>query len=168
MFVLLVLLRAAGGFVCPRLEVETFCADRVMERYSAAMKQKPPPDRLLELSLTVDDHLTIQKKAKPGLGLRQLVELEVRQRASPAPAQIGQLFSLVGESRLFPRMDVRRKVKKGTSPDELDRIVTRRNRIAYTGDRAGRGRAMIAVSEVEADLVLVSEIVTALDEETRR
>jgi hypothetical protein len=42
--------------------VETFCADRVMERYSPAVKQAPPPSRLLELSLTVDQYLTIQER----------------------------------------------------------------------------------------------------------
>ncbi|MBM7168707.1 hypothetical protein JQK87_09855 [Streptomyces sp. G44] len=148
--------------------VETFCADRVMELYPAAIKQDPPPSRLMELSLTVDDYLTIKKKyTKTGWGLRQVVELEVRQRASPAPAQIGTLFSLVGKSKLFPEIDKVRKVAKGTSTAEMERIVERRNLIAHTGDRSGRGRAPIAVAEVEADLAIISAIIGALDQLTK-
>ncbi|MBD0676342.1 hypothetical protein BU198_38020 [Streptomyces sp. CBMA156] len=147
--------------------IETFCADRVMELYPAAIKQDPPPSRLLELSLTVDDYLTIKKKyTKTGWGLRQVVELEVRQRASPAPAQIGTLFSLVGKSKLFPEIDKIRKVGKGTSTTELERIVERRNLIAHTGDRSGRGRAPISVAEVEADLAIIKAIIGALDQLT--
>jgi hypothetical protein len=148
--------------------VETFCADRVMERYSAAIKESPPPSRLLELSLTVDQYLTIQETyQKTGWGLRQAIELEVRQRASPAPAQIGQLFALVGERGLLARVDKRRGVSKGATDSELNKIVTRRNLIAHTGDRSGRGRAAITMAEVEADVGILISIIDALDEETK-
>jgi hypothetical protein len=148
--------------------VETFCADRVMERYSAAVKQTPPPSRLLELSLTVDQYLTIQETyQKTGWGLRQVIELEVRQKASPAPAQIGQLFALVGEKSLLARVDNRRKAAKGSTETELNRIVARRNLIAHTGDRSGRGRAAITTAEVEADVTTLISIIDALDEETK-
>jgi len=148
--------------------VETFCADRVMERYSSAVKQKPPPSRLLELSLTVDQYLTIQDTyQKTGWGLRQVIELEVRQKASPAPAQIGQLFALVGEKGLLARVDSRRKVARGVTETELNRIVARRNLIAHTGDRSGRGRAAITTAEVEADVATLISIIDALDQETK-
>ncbi|MFE1149783.1 HEPN domain-containing protein [Streptomyces albidoflavus] len=148
--------------------IETFCADRVMERYGSAIASQPPPGGLLELSLTVGDYLSIDEKyEKRGWGLRQVVELEVRQRASPAPSQIGQLFSLVGEKRVLTRVDKRRKVAVGDSTAELDRIVARRNLIAHTGDRSGRGRATISVDEVEADLATIVSIVDALDHETK-
>jgi RiboL-PSP-HEPN len=148
--------------------VETFCADRVMERYSAAIKQSPPPSRLLELSLTVDQYLTIQQTyQKTGWGLRQVIELEVRQRASPAPSQIGQLFALVGEKALLARVDQRRKVPKGDTDGQLSRIVARRNLIAHTGDRSGRGRAVITTTEVKADVATLISIIDALDEETK-
>jgi len=148
--------------------VETFCADRVMERYSAAIKQAPPPSRLLELSLTVDQYLTIQQTyQKTGWGLRQVIEMEVRQRASPAPAQIGQLFALVGERGLLARIDTRRKVSKGATETDLNRIVARRNLIAHTGDRSGRGRAAITIAEVQADVGTLISIIDALDKETK-
>lgn len=74
----------------------------------------------------------------------------------------------MGEKKLFTRIDARRKVAKDSSTTELDRIVERRNLIAHTGDRQGRGQAAITVAEVEADLALVVSIIDALDEETKR
>jgi hypothetical protein len=55
-----------------------------------------------------------------------------------------------------------------TSPSasSLERIVERRNLIAHTGDRKGRGRAAVSIDEVEADLNAIISIVAALDEET--
>lgn len=159
------LLRQALVAACAA--VETFCADRVMERYIRAIKSSPPPSGLLELSMTVGDYLTIEDRYKRrSWGLRQVVELEIRQRASPAPAQIGQLFGLVGEKKLMTRIDKRRKVPTGQSTTDLDRIVKRRNLIAHTGDRSGRGRAAITVEEVEANLATIVSIVDALDQET--
>ncbi|WP_433229317.1 HEPN domain-containing protein [Actinomadura formosensis] len=159
------LLRQALVAACAA--VETFCADRVMERYSATMKLEERPRRLLDLPLTVETHLDIQSHGKPGQGLRNAVETQVRQLASPAPAQIGELFALVGEKRLLTRVDGRRGVAKETTTADLQRIVERRNRIAHTGDRAGRGRAAITVAEVEADLSILVSIIDALDAETR-
>lgn len=159
------LLRQALVAACAA--VETFCADRVMERYAATIKEDPLPGRLRDLPLTVGDYLDIQAKyQRPGWGLRASVERHVRMQASPAPGQIGKLFALVGEKDLFSRIDKRRGVAKGGSMSELGRIVDRRNVIAHTGDRSGRGRAPITVAEVEADLGLVADIVDALDKET--
>jgi len=116
----------------------------------------------------VDQYLTIQDiYQKTGWGLRQVIELEVRQKASPAPAQIGQLFALVGEKGLLARVDNRRKVSKGATEAELNKIVARRNLIAHTGDRSGRGRAAITTTEVEADVATLISIINALDQETK-
>lgn len=148
--------------------VETFCADRVMERYANVMAAGASP-RLLALSMTVQDYLRIEKTyERRAWGLRNLVELEVRRLASPAPAQIGELFALLGERGLFNRIDARRGAAKGSSTVALDRIVERRNLIAHTGDRKGRGRAAITVEEVEKDLAYIASIVAALDAETAR
>jgi hypothetical protein len=138
-----------------------------MELYSIAVKWSPQPPRLLGLTMTVEDYLFIDKKyQRRGWGLREVVELEVRKHASPAPSQIGELFGIVGEKNLMNRVDARRKVAKGSSASTLERIVERRNLIAHTGDRKGRGRAAISVDEVETDLKTIVSIVSALDEET--
>ena len=158
------LLRQALVAACAA--VETFCADRVMERYGAAIKAPSPC--LLELRMTLGDYSYITDNFKrPGWGLRQIVELEVRKRASPAPSQIGELFGLIGEKDLMGRVDTLRKVEKGSSTETLERIVTRRNLIAHTGDRKGRGRAAITIPEVEADISYIISIVDALDAVTR-
>ena len=156
------LLRQALVAACAA--IETFCADRVMERYGTAMRAKLAPPRLLELTLTVEDYICIQENFdRPALGLRQVIELEVRKRASPAPAQIGEFFGLVGKRNLMNRVDTHRGAPKGSSATALQRIVERRNIIAHTGDRKGRGRAAITISEVDKDLNCIVSIITALD-----
>jgi RiboL-PSP-HEPN len=160
------LLRQALVAACAA--VETFCADRVMELYSSAMKCSPQPPRLLALTMTVEDYLFINKKyQRRGWGVRQVVELEVRKRASPAPSQIGELFGVVGQKNLLNRVDNCRRTAKGSSAKALEKIVERRNLIAHTGDRKGRGRAAISVEEVEADLKTIVSIIAALDEVTQ-
>jgi hypothetical protein len=119
------------------------------------MRSRPPPARLLALTMTVEDYTYIESKyERRAWGLRQVVELEVRKRASPAPAQIGELFGLVGEKDLMRRVDKRRGVAKGSSAAALERIVERRNLIDHTGDRKGRGRAAITIAEVRGRLGL--------------
>jgi hypothetical protein len=73
----------------------------------------------------------------------------------------------VGESGLFPQIYKSRKDAKEVSTQELERIVERRNLIAHTGDRSGRGRAMISIAEVEAGLATIVEIIDALDQLTK-
>lgn len=160
------LLRQALVAACAA--VETFCADRVMERYPTAIRMKSPPERLGRLTMTVGDHLGIKEKylKRPGTGLRVLVDEHVRSKSSPAPSEIGKLFALVDEKDVLNRVDGERKKKKGESAAELERIVERRNKIAHTGDRKGRGRAEITVKEVEADLACITAIIDALDKLT--
>jgi hypothetical protein len=73
----------------------------------------------------------------------------------------------VGEKGLLARVDKGRKVSKGATEAQLNRIVDRPNLIARTGDRSGRGRAVITTVEVEADVGLLISIIDTLDEETK-
>lgn len=148
--------------------VETFVGDRVMERLRGALDSDPRPTRLLDLPMTVGDWLWIEDSyERRRWGLREVIDLEVRRLASPSPSQIGLTFGIVGEKSLWKRVDKRRSVAAGSSEKALERIYERRNRIAHQGDRAGRGRATISVDEVDADLRCITEIVAALDLETR-
>jgi len=161
------LLRQAVVAACAA--VETFVADRVMELMSDALKATPVPPRLLELSMTVDEYLDIERRyERRAWGLRQIIESEVRRRASPAPSQIGVLFALVDQRLLWKRVDHHRGLAAGSSEPALQRIVDRRNVIAHTGDRKGRGRAAITLDELTRDLTCIAEIVDALDHVTRR
>lgn len=156
------LLRQALVAACAA--VETFVADRVMERFTQALDSDSPPERLRALPMTVGDWLDIEGYERRKWGLRKVVGAEVRRRmTSASPSQIGIAFSLVGEKDLWRRVDAHRNAKKGASAAALERIYERRNLIAHAGDRKGHGRAAITVEEVEADLDCVLGIVDALD-----
>jgi RiboL-PSP-HEPN len=156
------LLRQALVAGCAALE--TFVGDRVMELYGAALDSKDRPKRLLELPMTVRNWLWIDETyERKRWGLREVVEREVRQIASPAPAQIGEAFGIVGQKNLLKRVDGRRKVRAGSSEATLRILYERRNRIAHNGDRVGRGRATISGDEVRGDLACLVEIVSAID-----
>lgn len=159
------LLRQAVVAACAA--VETFVADRVMEHYPKAMKLDPVPPRLLGLTMTVDDWLRIDSYKRRGWGLRNIVELEIREKASPTPSVIGQLFSMVGITEILKKVDKRRGVALKTSDKELDALRLRRNKIVHEGDRAGRSRAAISVSEVERYLAQVVSIIDAMDAVTK-
>jgi hypothetical protein len=159
------LLRQALVAGCAALE--TFVGDRVMELLGGALDSEERPSRLLGLPMTVADWLWIEEKyERKRWGLREVVEWEVRNIASPAPAQIGKAFGIVGQKKLWKRVDARRKVAAGGSEKTLDRLYERRNQIAHTGDRIGRGRATISSAEVSADLECLVEVVDALDAAT--
>jgi hypothetical protein len=156
------LLRQALVAACAA--VETFAADRAKERLSTTLKVSPIPARLADLAMTVADWLAIEERyERRRWGLREIIEAEFDKMASGSPSEIGKLMSAVGVKALWSLVDQHRKVSKGRSEADLARIVDRRNRIAHTGDRAGRGRAEITLGEVEADLACVRSIVEALD-----
>lgn len=160
------LLRQALVAGCAALE--TFVGDRVMELYRGALDSEERPARLLDLQMTVGEWLWIDENyERKRWGLRDVVEWEVRQMASPAPAQIGEAFGIVGQKKLWKRVDGRRKVTSGSSEKTLNALYERRNRIAHSGDRVGRGRATISSEEVSDDLQCLIEIVGTLDTETK-
>lgn len=149
--------------------VETYVADRVMENYASALQMVPPPPRLLGLTLSVHDYRRIESTyERRGWGLRQLVELQVRQQSSPTPSVIGELFSMVGHAGgLLKSVDKARGVAAGTSEKQLDELRSRRNKIAHEGDRRGRSRAPIELDEVRAHLGVARDVVLALEDLTR-
>jgi hypothetical protein len=155
------LLRQALVAACAALE--TFVGDRVMELYRGALDAEERPPRLLDLPMTVDDWLWIDENyTRKRWGLREVVEFQVRRIASPSPRQIGAAFGIVGEKKLWQRVDKQRGVKTKASEEVLERIYARRNQIAHTGDRVGRGRANLSAEEVNDDLACVVEVVDAI------
>ncbi len=134
-----------------------------MERLTQALESDAPPERLLSLPMTVGDWLQIEGYERRKVGLRKVVEVEVRRRvASASPGQIGIAFSHIGVKDLWKQVDHQRGAAKGSSAATLERIYERRNAIAHAGDRKGHGRAAITVDEVESDLACVLGIVDAL------
>ena len=146
--------------------VETYVADRTMELLGPVLRAKEKPPRLLELTMTVQQYLKVQSYQRQNWGLRDLIEDQVLLKASTSPSSIGMLMSMVGVPKVWAAVDAKRGVVKGSSEKALETITLRRNRIAHSGDRQGRGRAPITVAEVERDLACLVEIVSALDQVT--
>jgi hypothetical protein len=146
--------------------VETYVADRTMELLGPVLRAKEKPPRLLELTMAVQQYLKVQSYQRQNWGLRDLIEDQVLLKASTSPSSIGMLMSMVGVPKVWAAVDAKRGVVKGSSEKALETITQRRNRIAHSGDRQGRGRAPITVTEVERDLACLVEIVSALDQVT--
>lgn len=144
--------------------VETYVGDRIMELIGPVLRNKQKPDRLLDIRMSVRDWYSINDRyERPVWGVREVVEREIRLAASPAPAQVGMAFSVVGEQGLLNRVDSQLHQRRGTAADVLTTVYERRNRIAHQGDRVGRGRARITIEEVRDDLGKVKRIVEAID-----
>lgn len=156
------LLRQAIVAACAA--VETFVADRAVEHLGPVLRGSEKPPRLLGLNMTVADWLRIESQyRRRKWGLRQIIELEIREKASPTPTVIGEIFSMVGIRDVLKRCDVERRVAKGKTAEQLEALRQRRNKIAHEGDRRGRGRAPITVKEVEDYLADIRSIIGAMD-----
>ena len=84
-----------------------------------------------------------ERYVRRGWGRRELVKNHIESLASTDPNVIGQVFSMVGKEKFWGRVDQHRKVKGGTSVDELAALNRRRNNIAHSGDRKGTRRALL-------------------------
>ena len=145
---------------------ETYLADKVMTKVGQLARSSSVSTRRLdEVPLDVKRWLSIEEGYKiRRRGLRELViEPYVRERASTSPNKIGELMGLVGVRDWHKRVDSTLRVPRGSTVTFLDRVTSRRNRIAHTGDRSGYGRGRLTVAEVEADLDQLRQIVGALE-----
>ncbi|MEI6374676.1 MAG: hypothetical protein WCP26_12920 [Actinomycetes bacterium] len=145
---------------------ETYLADKVMTRVSSAMPNTNViPSRLAKLPLTVGEWLFIEEVYQVRRrGLREhVIEPFVRINASTAPNKFGESLSLIGLESWSKKIDSHRGVRAGTTVQFLERVTTRRNKIAHTGDRQGYGRAKLTVQEVKDDLAGLESIVDALE-----
>jgi hypothetical protein len=100
-----------------------------------------------------------------GWAYRKLLKTQIDRMASAKPNRIGEVFEVVGKKNrnLWKNVDARRKAETGDSCRQLEELVERRNRIAHTGDRTGRGKAQLRVKEVDRHVRNAREIVEALD-----
>lgn len=145
--------------------VESYVAEKAKGYVPDACKAQEPPKRLLDISLTIDDLLDIERRyQRRAWGHYALIWHYIDQVASANPASIGKVFSVVGKSGIWKKVDGRRGVKPGESERQLDSLAMRRDRIAHTGDRRGGGKAAIDANEVGAYLANARAIVEALEE----
>lgn len=146
--------------------VETYVADRIMEFVGSTLRQEDLPRNLKEVSLSVEDYYRIAAYKRRGWGLRRVIHEHVQKIASLSPSQIGRAFALVGQDQVMRRVDKERGLKIGTSTSELNRIYERRNQIAHSADRAGRGRATLTVNDVHRDLKELEAVVEIIEKIT--
>ena len=157
------LLRQSLVAACAALE--TYVADKAMESVGTVLKSDELPPRMKSISLTVGHWAEIEEKyQRRGWGIRSVIDKYIRDTSSTAPNSIGIVLSTIGVKSWSTKVDNARNVEKGTTVGELDRITNRRNRIAHTADRKGRGRASTNLQEVERQLTTIEEVVNAIEE----
>lgn len=156
------LLRQAIVAACAALE--SYVADKAIERLGSALKSDPQPKRIREISLTVGQWIDIEARYSRRLwGVRKIVEDVIRQQASTAPSRIGEVLGMIGINGWARKIDGLRKVRGGTTVTQLDQLTTRRNRIAHAADRLGSGRASINIKDADAYIDQVQSIVVAME-----
>lgn len=144
--------------------VESYVAEKACSFVSAAMKMDPRPPRLRQLSVSFEDVLWIEENyERRGWGHRALLRQHLVAAASSDPDQIGRVFSIVGRPGLWPLVDKERKAGKGTSERQMRDLANRRNQIAHSGDRSGRGRALLDFDDVETFYADAKAVVEAID-----
>lgn len=143
---------------------ETYIYDRAMERVGGLIASLEPPKRLLDIPTDVRKVLKVLDYTKAGWGIRVLMlEPYIKEHASTAPSQVGEMLSLMGVSEGLKKVDARRKVANGETFEFLTRFTVRRNKIAHQGDRDGRKRALLTVEEVDRDLALIVSVIRAVE-----
>lgn len=144
--------------------LETYLADKTMERVGSALKGDAIPKRLRAIPLTLGHWADIERDySRRTWGIRTIVDEAVREQASTAPNKVGELLSMIGVSDWTRKVDAERKVSRGTTEEELSALTERRNRVAHSADRVGQGRANLEIPEAEAFLVLIREVAEAIN-----
>lgn len=158
------LLRQSLVAACAALE--TYFADKAMEFVGPALNAEELPSRMKSINLTVGDWANIERKYKRrGWGVREIVGEHLRVTSSTAPNKIGVVLSTIGVKKGWSQqVDRLRAVESGTTERELNEITARRNRIAHSADRKGRGRVSSKLEEVEQQIAAIQEVVDALEE----
>ena len=156
------LLRQA--LVAASAALETYVADKAMDFVGPALSAGRMPPRLSNISLTVGHWAEIEENyERRRWGIRGIVEEYIRETSSTAPNQIGIVLSTIGVINWAGKIDAVRRVPGGTSVKDLDAITERRNLIAHTADRKGRGRASVEHDDVQRQIKVIRDIVEALE-----
>ena len=145
---------------------ETFLSDLVMDHIAqVTASRKDLPSKLTNVPMTVGQWLDIDRDYKyqrRGLHERVLRDYVARS-SSTSPRRMGELLALLGVTKWSQRLDDVRGVVPQSSVTFLDMVSQRRNRIAHTGDRSGRSRALITSDEVSDILNGLRSVVVGLN-----
>lgn len=143
---------------------ETFLGDWATDETRRIIREKRElPARMLKVSMTVNEWDQVHQRKYPRRAITDYVIAPfIREHASTAPNRVGEILSMVGCEKPLAQIDGIRKMKAGTTEEQLGEITERRNRIAHASDRVGRGRASIGVDEVERHLSNLRSVVNAV------
>ena len=143
---------------------ETYLADKAMDYVGHVFASNRMPTNMRDISLTVADWVKIEENYKRRRwGIRSIVEDHIRLESSTAPNRVGKVLSIIGVNNWSRQVDRIREVGSGTTESELLQITRRRNLIAHTADRKGRGRASIQSEEVQRQIETIKEVVQAIE-----
>ena len=144
--------------------LETYVADKTMEFVGPALAANEMPSRLSNISLTVGHWAEIEENyERRKWGIRTIVAEYIRETSSTAPNQIGIVLSTIGVRNWAGKVDAVRRVTRGTTVRDLGAITERRNLIAHTADRKGRGRSLVEHDEVQRQIKIIKDVVDALE-----
>jgi hypothetical protein len=152
------------SIVATAAAVEAYVAEKACSFIPSALNGDGLPPRLAAMPVAFVDMLWIEQEYdRRGWGRRRLIAEYLEHEASADPAKIGMVFSTVGVKGFWPMADKHRGVPKGNSEASLRDLAERRNRIAHTGDRSGRGRAALTVADAQRHLEQAKSVVEALE-----
>ena len=156
------LLRQSLVAACAALE--TYVADKAMKFVGDTLRADELPSRMKSIPLTVGNWAEFEKKYKRcGWGIRSIIDAHIRDQSTTAPSGIGKVLSTIGVKNWSAMVDRSRNVKQGTTVRELEEITARRNRIAHSADRKGRGRAPAKLEKAERQIAIIEEVVDAIE-----
>lgn len=175
-----VLLRHAVVAACAA--TETYFADKVLEVVRPMLRTDKTasgdlPPRLRGITLSIGDLVDIDHRytyRRRGL-TETIIGPFIQERASVDPGALGEVLALAGHKGVFKAIDAELGWTKGTCEARMTAIAKRRNLIAHTGDRKGRGRSSLSSDEARSmadDLTAIVHraelILTPVPSTTRR
>ncbi len=156
------LLRQSLVAACAALE--TYIADRAMDFVGSTLKSESLPSRMQSINLTVGQWLAIEERyQRRKRGIRNVIGEHIRETSSTAPNRLGEVLSTIGVKNWTKELDQARNVAYGDSVSVLNKITERRNRIAHSSDKKGRGRALADLEEIQSQVQAIEDIVNGLE-----
>ena len=154
------LLRQA--IVATATAIESFVVASAQQLMATAFLS--PTKHLKEVQVTLGDVLEVEARyTRRRWGHKELLAEHIERQTSANPYRVADTLRIVGINDLWNQVDRMRKVKQGTSANQLTELVDRRNRIAHDGDRSGRGRAPLSEETVARHIEDAHSIVDAIE-----
>lgn len=160
------MLRQAVVAGCTALE--TYVGDKTIAEVRKIIgrtnRSGPLPSPLAALELRLDTWEKVERFQRRRLAITDhFIRDEIRERSSTHPQRIKELLKMAGVEDPLSLIDEARGLVRGTTHRELETLNERRNRIAHSGDRNGRGRARIDAPTVRTGLDQIEAIVHATE-----